>query len=83
MSLYAVMEPVIDYGQVHWARSGAPTQNLVVADKRAHARGGRVVDLGGGNRIVSDFWVEPEPEPKASLGLAEYRQKRAIAQLFW
>ena len=80
MSLYAVMEPVVAYGQCHWARAGAPTQNLTVADKRAHEKNGRVVDLDAGNKVIADFYVEPEPAPTVSR--AEYRQSRAMAQLF-
>lgn len=79
MSLYAVMEPVQSYGQCQWVRTGAPTQNLFTADKRARRRQGRVIDLNS-YEVVADFWVEPEPKP--SLGRAEYRQARAIAQLF-
>lgn len=79
MSLYAVMEPVIEYGNCHWVRSGAPTQNLFTADQRARRKAGRVIDLNT-YRTVADFWVEPEPETK--LPAREYRQARAIASLF-
>ena len=79
MSLYAVMEPVIDYGHCQWVRTGAPTRNLFTADKAARRRNGRVIDLDS-NRVIADFWTEPEPAP--SLGRAEYRAKRAAAQIF-
>jgi hypothetical protein len=79
MSLYAVMEPVVEYGQCQWVRSGAPTMNLFTADQRARRKCGRVVDLNS-YEVVADFWVEPEPETK--IPGPEYRQARAIAKLF-
>jgi hypothetical protein len=79
MSLYAVMEPIVEYGTCHWVRRGAPTQNLFTADKVARRRQGRVIDLNN-FEVVADFWVEPEPEVK--LPSREYRQARAMACLF-
>lgn len=79
MSLYAVMEPVVEYGHCQWVRSGAPTQNLFTADQRARRKSGRVIDLNN-YQVIADFWVEPEPETKVPS--REYRQARAIAHLF-
>ncbi len=80
MSLYAVMEPVADdYGNRTFTRSGAPTKNLYTADRAARRKSGRVIDLST-YECLSDFTVEPAPEP--SLGRAEYRAKRNFAQVF-
>lgn len=73
------MEPVVEYGQCQWVRSGAPTMNLFTADQRARRKAGRVIDLNS-YQVIADFWVEPEPAPK--LEKREYRQARAIAHLF-
>lgn len=79
MSLYAVMEPVIEYGNCQWVRSGAPTMNLFTADQRARRKAGRVIDLNS-HEVVADFWVEPEPEIKP--GKRDYWATRNMAQLF-
>lgn len=80
MSLYGVMVPVVDdYGNTTFARHGARTKNLWVADKAARARSGRVIDLDTLER-VSDFYVEPAPAPR--LGREEYRAAKLAAQIF-
>lgn len=79
MSLYAVMEPVVEYGNTSWVRRGARTKCLGLAKDRAEELQGRVIDLES-YQCIADFWVEPEPEVK--LAGAEYRQARAIASLF-
>jgi hypothetical protein len=64
-----------------FVRSGRATPNLVVAIKRAHRLKGRVYSYDGESRLVQDFWVAPELSPIAP-GSREYRQQRAMAELF-
>lgn len=64
-----------------FVRHGRATTDLPKALRQAFRLKGRVYGYDGENHLVHDFWVPPEVTP-ISPGSRNYRQQRAMAELF-